>query len=34
MFRITKIIQKGIYLVQANACLIKAANDNSYVLEK
>ena len=28
---VVKVLQKGIYLVQLNTCLIKAANDNSYV---
>lgn len=31
---VTKVLQKGIYLVKLNHCLIKASNDNSYVLKK
>ncbi len=31
---VIKVLQKGIYLVQLNHCMVKAANDNSYVLKK
>jgi|JFJP01.2.fsa_nt_gi hypothetical protein len=31
---VTKVLQKGIYLVKLNYCQIKAENDNSYVLKK
>ena len=30
--KITMVLGKGIYLVQYNSCLIKAANDNKYVI--